>query len=744
MRMMKKRQATKNRAGKEIVSLLGVIIVLALCLQADILNSVNTRNINKTSEVLLDQAIGIIEKNQQSEKDMIESLKEDYIVRAKTVAYILDAKPEAEKDTEELQKIADLMSIDEIHLFNENGNIYSGTVPKYYGYGFNSGEQISYFKPMLKDKSLTMCQDVTPNTSEGKKMMYAITWNEAGTRMIEVGIEPVRLLEEVKQNEVDNVVSNMPMYEGMKLYVADSESGEIYGATDETEIGRTLDEIGIPQSSMLKEQTVTEGLNIKGKRYQCVFEKSGDYAVGVTFAIASDNENNLVAILLVAVYLLVAAAGILFLVNRVLKANREKKEQFDILASMAEIYHSMHLIHLEKNTVVKYSDTGEKSEMGKAMKDADQVIADLMKNTALEVYGDQAENFVDFRTLGKRMEGKKIISAEFVGKDLGWFRASFIAIETDKNGQLKKVIFTIQSIEDEKRKEEKLIFTSHTDQLTGCFNRRAYEKDIAELSLHTEFIYMSMDVNGLKIVNDGLGHAAGDELLQGAAACMKQSFDSYGKVYRIGGDEFIAILFTDPENFEEIKRQFEETVENWSGQWIESLTVSSGYVSSKEQMWFSIKEMAKVADERMYEKKAMYYRKNGVDRRGQPAAYLAICKLYSKILRIDLNEDSYRVLNWEESEKEAVDKRMLKETESLSELLRKLEDPEKIHPDDREKYQKQTDPEYLRQYFDEKKKRISITYRRKEKEQDKIVTMEIIPSDDYNPENRVGFLYVKG
>ena len=49
-----------------------------------------------------------------------------------------------------------------------------------------------------------------------------------------------------------------------------------------------------------------------------------------------------------------------------------------------------------------------------------------------------------------------------------------------------------------------------------------------------------MDVNRLKIVNDSQGHAAGDELLQGAASCMKKCFDSCGKVYRTGGDEFIA------------------------------------------------------------------------------------------------------------------------------------------------------------------------------------------------------------
>ena len=105
---------------------------------------------------------------------MINSLKDDYIVRAKAVAYIIDAKPEAER------KIANLMSVDEVHLFDKDGTIYSGSVPKYYGYNFDSGEQIEYFKPMLTDKTLTMCQDVTPNTSEGKEMMYAITWNEAG------------------------------------------------------------------------------------------------------------------------------------------------------------------------------------------------------------------------------------------------------------------------------------------------------------------------------------------------------------------------------------------------------------------------------------------------------------------------------------------------------------------------------------------------------------------------------------
>ena len=117
---------------------------------------------------------------------------------------------------DELQKIAKLMAVDEIHLFDDQGTIYSGSAPRYFGYNFDSGAQMEYFKPMLKDKSLTMCQDVTPNTAEGKKMMYAITWDETGTRMVQVGIKPVRLLNEVKQNEISSIVENMPEPESLQ------------------------------------------------------------------------------------------------------------------------------------------------------------------------------------------------------------------------------------------------------------------------------------------------------------------------------------------------------------------------------------------------------------------------------------------------------------------------------------------------------------------------------------------------
>ena len=75
----------------------------------------NDKNAQTTSNVLLDRVISVIDKNESSESEFVKSLKDDYIVRAKAISYIVDAKPEVEYDVDELQKIAGLMSVDEIH-----------------------------------------------------------------------------------------------------------------------------------------------------------------------------------------------------------------------------------------------------------------------------------------------------------------------------------------------------------------------------------------------------------------------------------------------------------------------------------------------------------------------------------------------------------------------------------------------------------------------------------------------------
>lgn len=612
------RISDKKRKQPEIILITVGVVAIALIIQAVILSFINNRNFDRTSRVLLDQVENVIQKNHASEEDLIDSLKEDYMVRAKAVAYIVDAKPEVENDVNELRKIATLISVDEVHLFNTEGYIYSGTNPEYYGYNFDSGEQMAYFKPMLKDKTLTMCQDVTPNTSEGKNMMYAITWNDDGTKMIQVGIEPKRLLDEVKQNEISTVVGNMPMYDGLSVIVADGKTGEIYGCSFAQRVGYTLEDIGIS----LKDDVMSNGEDsftgirkIYGLRSRCVFRRSGDLVIGVVYRVDVNGRSNIAIMVIMALYLLLAAAIVVNMVSRVIRANKEKREQLSILTSMSEIYYSMYMLDLKNNSFAVYSAGDQIRQAGEKASDAKTLMNEIVRRIVAKEYQKEAIEFMDLDSLGDRMMKKKIISGEFVVSNFGWFRMSFISIDIDEDGRPVKVIYTTRSIDEDKRRELKLIRTSYTDELTKCYNRRAYMEDIGDMSDDLDYVYVSMDVNGLKPVNDTLGHAAGDELLRGASECMRQCFGSYGKVYRMGGDEFAAIIYINARRLKRVQEEFADAVGKWSGDIVKSMSISCGYVASDEKNWESLDEIVKVADERMYENKAAYYSQNGVDRR---------------------------------------------------------------------------------------------------------------------------------
>ena len=87
------------------------------------------------------------------------------------------------------------------------------------------------------------------------------------------------------------------------------------------------------------------------------------------------------------------------------------------------------------------------------------------------------------------------------------------------------------------------------DRLTGMKNRRAYEEHIDEIEDHIDAYHnvalVYMDLNGLKSVNDQYGHNVGDDMIIAAAKCITNVFEDCctgGACYRVGGDEFCAIL----------------------------------------------------------------------------------------------------------------------------------------------------------------------------------------------------------
>ena len=155
------------------------------------------------------------------------------------------------------------------------------------------------------------------------------------------------------------------------------------------------------------------------------------------------------------------------------------------------------------------------------------------------------------------------------------------------------------------------------DTLTGFFNRRVYDADMKRLAEQPEsdLAYVSIDLNGLKEVNDHYGHEAGDKLIIGAAQCIERCFGEKGNLYRIGGDEFVVLIPAGSDELENMFRGFDAGTRAWSEQNGMTLSTAYGYACYSELSDESEAVLARVADKRMYDAKARYYQSGGADRR---------------------------------------------------------------------------------------------------------------------------------
>ncbi|ORT99328.1 diguanylate cyclase/phosphodiesterase [Anaerovibrio sp. JC8] len=168
------------------------------------------------------------------------------------------------------------------------------------------------------------------------------------------------------------------------------------------------------------------------------------------------------------------------------------------------------------------------------------------------------------------------------------------------------------------RNREKMEYIAHHDGLTGLLNRRSFNEDMETLNdelAGSDVIVLAMDLNGLKTANDNLGHEAGDELITGAAGCMTKILAPYGNVYRVGGDEFMAILFNNVEDWPNILQRLKDSFEAWNGKLVKTLSVAIGSSSSRDYPALNLNDMVSSADQEMYKDKAAYYKRNGIDRR---------------------------------------------------------------------------------------------------------------------------------
>jgi diguanylate cyclase (GGDEF)-like protein len=162
---------------------------------------------------------------------------------------------------------------------------------------------------------------------------------------------------------------------------------------------------------------------------------------------------------------------------------------------------------------------------------------------------------------------------------------------------------------DRARLQEELAAQALLDPLTGVANRRSFDAEAARLAAapRPEFGVVLCDLDHFKTVNDRLGHDAGDELLQIAAARLAASVRSGDLVARLGGDEFVVLLpgVTSQAALEAVRAKiaarFDEPVT--LGRWRLSGLPSSIGVASAPRYGRTPRDVLRAADENMYDVK---------------------------------------------------------------------------------------------------------------------------------------------
>lgn len=162
--------------------------------------------------------------------------------------------------------------------------------------------------------------------------------------------------------------------------------------------------------------------------------------------------------------------------------------------------------------------------------------------------------------------------------------------------------------------EEGLRQLSFTDELTRLYNRRGFfalaeQRRQVALRVGMEFLIFFADLDNLKTINDHYGHHAGDIALGAIAEALSRAFTSEDIVARIGGDEFAAISFAQPDRVEAICREIEREVGRFNEEHKlpVALTLSMGIAHFSLQESESIEALLEKADMALYSMKQLHH-----------------------------------------------------------------------------------------------------------------------------------------
>lgn len=519
----------------------------------------------------------------------LDQAKQDFskkcIQSAEMAAYFVEYFPEITEDLEHTRQLAEKLAVDELHFFTSEGELYFGTHPEYYGYTFYSGEQIGFFLPMLKDHNLKLCQGIEKNTAEGKEMQYAAVWLKDGSGIVQIGMNPEKLVRELQDRSLAKLIASMPLDFRGALHVIEKSTNRIVASTEPALIGINMDE------------EVEKGRDIRksdeyhyifhGRKY-CVYRQDyGNYTLLRTYLSSYPLKESVMSTILVLAYISVAAiiaiGLIAWYVNRKISSNLmkiveelKKVEQGNLnsISLTTEITEFDELIfyinELMKSIRINWNKMSyvlDKSGVPLGIYEYNVFYKrTFMNDRLLNILGMDNLHHESEETINHLVKKRLEETEKRTGK-----QEKYIC-EYDKNGQT--VYLRIEKIIDDQSityyvadvslwlgEIHMLREQSSTDTLTSLYNRRGFNEKADEIFENPDKIgyglVLMLDADGLKKINDVYGHYMGDGYLKEIAYAMREAMGENSVCARFGGDEFAVLLYGYP-SCEAVKERIEE------------------------------------------------------------------------------------------------------------------------------------------------------------------------------------------
>ena len=294
-----------------------IFIIMFICCQFVIVRGTEQHFLS-SADVLSSQIGKLIENNDNDNDALQTSLKEEYIDRAKAVAYILENNPDLQKNYDELCELASILNIDEINIFGQNGLITYSTVPDYVGYGIYSGGQIAFFERMMDNMNLEICQDLTPNSKDGKLIMCAAVWRADRDSIVQIGVSPARLLNALNRSNISKILYKMPL-ENTMYFIYDSRRDKIVSSTNDKLYGLSDNEAPIDFSVSSEE---IKRIKVNGTKYVYTLFDFEQYEIGIceqSNHLYRNVKNNAIILL---IFLAISLSGIFLLITIISKQEK--------------------------------------------------------------------------------------------------------------------------------------------------------------------------------------------------------------------------------------------------------------------------------------------------------------------------------------------------------------------------------------------------------------------------------------